>query len=542
MNHLRSLLFFLAVCTAGRAASQTIKPYLQTATPTSIYVNWKTETGDNPTVRYGTRPDALDQTAHGHTEDLEPKDSDYLTPYHSHGVTLTGLAPSTGYYYRARSGAADSSALHYFRTPPERGDTTALLRIIALGDHQVLEYEGQPYHKYDELVAAAKAKAEALYGTPLAEHFNLIMNDGDQVDLGKLEHYEKIHFRKSSPLTHELPLITAVGNHEHYGDTYAGGPLEAYYDHFVLDEGLTYAGIDSGNERYYAYQLANVLFVVLDTEDDTAPQVEWLESIVAAAAEDPGVGWIISIGHRPYQAEQYADDYSAWYGEAALPLLERTDKFALHVAGHHHLYARGQFTDHPGYHLISGGTAWPQYWGDSELELDRAETQLSWSNFAYQLIQIDNEHDELWVRSYTIGSLDSTKDNTLLDEFRYRRGLPAPRQPTLRRADESLRGGDFYSEAALPLNSSQFQLAADPEFTEPAVDTLRHRENWFGRLPGRRDETTNIGEGYGITRLLLSDLDLAPGTYYARLRYRDDNLGWSPWSETLSVRIEDARR
>lgn len=545
LRTLLALLFLTLLCTrvpaqlqAQRSAeSQNIRPYLQTATPNSIIVSWKTDNGDEPMVRFGSHPDRLDRLEHGTTEDLEPKDTDYHTPYHYHGVRLTGLEPETGYYYQARSGETDSSAVHYFRTPPERARHRGKLRFIALGDHQVLEYEGKPYGKFDELVAAAKAKAEALYGTPLADHFQLIMNDGDQVDLGKLEHYEKIHFRKSSPLTHELPLITAVGNHEHYGDTYAGGPLEAYYDHFVLDEGLTYRGIDSETERYYAYQLANVLFVVLDTEDEEAEQLKWLARIVKAAEADRGLGWIISIGHRPYEAEQYADDYSAWYAERALPLLKGTDKFALHMAGHHHLYARGQFVDHPAYHMISGGTAWPQYWGDSELEIDRAETQKSWSNFAYQLIEIDNASRQLWVRSYTIGSLDITKDNTLLDEFRYRRGMAVPEKPELNYANGILWGSDYLSPAALPLNSTQFQVAADRDFSRVVIDTFRHRENWFGPVAGHRDETKNIGAGYGILRLQGLSEQLDPGTYYARLRYRDDNLGWSEWSENLEFTL-----
>jgi hypothetical protein len=158
------LIICVFACTCARA--QSIRPYLQTATPTSIIVNWKTEEGTAPTVAFGTDPERLDRRVTGHTEDLEPKDSDYHDPYHYHEVKLTGLTPETGYYYRASSGPADSSALHFFRTPPGRGRHEGVLRFIALGDHQVLEYEGKPYGKYDELVAAAKAKAEELYGTP----------------------------------------------------------------------------------------------------------------------------------------------------------------------------------------------------------------------------------------------------------------------------------------------------------------------------------------------------------------------------------------
>lgn len=524
--------------------SQSIKPYLQAAKPTSIYVNWKTDNGNNPTVTYGVEPDNLLFTATGTTENLEPKDTDYSAPYHYHSVKLTDLSPNTGYYYQVFSGTEDASDVHYFKTPPALGDDTGVLRFIALGDHQIINYNGEPYYKYNQLVQAAKAKAEELYGAPLADHFNLIMNDGDQVDLGKLQHYEKIHFEKTSYITPDLPLITAVGNHEVYGGSYQNGPIQAYYDHFILDDEWTYGGINSGTERYYAYQLANVLFVVVDTELTNTTQLDWVDSVMDYASADDTVDWIISICHRPYEAEQYSNDYSSWFGNSVLPLLQGSDKYMLHMAGHHHLYARGQFKNHNGYHMISGGTAWPQYWGDSSNEDDREETQGTWSDFAFQLIEIDNTTNEMSVQSYTIGSLFSEKDSELLDEFHFKKDEALPNQPEITNTIEAsiqlpytLESSAFSTTTDYVLNSTQFQVSSTEDFSILNIDSFRHVDNYYG--PGEaNDVTVNIGEGDGILNYTIPEFYLNNGDFFARVRHRDDNLGWSTWSEPIAFTIE----
>jgi hypothetical protein len=48
-----------------------------------------------------------------------------------------------------------------------------------------------------------------------------------------------------------------------------------------------------------------------------------------------------------------------------VPLLVTSDKYLMHVGAHHHLYHRGQLKNSPTYQIISGGTAWDQYWGMS---------------------------------------------------------------------------------------------------------------------------------------------------------------------------------
>ena len=59
MNKILSIL----VCVLGlQVWSQNINPYLQAATPHSIYVNWKTSDNPETIVEYGSSPTNLTQT------------------------------------------------------------------------------------------------------------------------------------------------------------------------------------------------------------------------------------------------------------------------------------------------------------------------------------------------------------------------------------------------------------------------------------------------------------------------------------------------
>ena len=58
-----------------------------------------------------------------------------------------------------------------------------------------------------------------------------------------------------------LPIQTLVGNHETYGTL----AMQAYYDHYILDE-MSYQGITSGTENYYANQVVKTLFIAMDIE------------------------------------------------------------------------------------------------------------------------------------------------------------------------------------------------------------------------------------------------------------------------------------
>ncbi len=519
------LLGFFSTC-----FGQEIKPYLQTPTPNSVWVNWKTDITGTPEIAYGLEANALDLSTSGTTAEFT--DPGYPGKYYYHSVQLTDLQPNTGYYYRVSLGSLQSD-VHFFRTPPEYGNTVDKLRILILGDHQI---KSQP--RYDSLVVAAKRKVAQKYGEPVGNYVHLIMNTGDQVDLGNLDHYENIHFKKSSYISPDIPIMPAVGNHELYG---ALG-MQAYYDHFILND-IEYQGINSNTENYYAYQIANVLFVVLSTEHTTSTQVNWVNQVVTEAKDDENVDWIIAIGHRPYQAEQYVGDISHWFVNDVLPVMEQTEKFVLYVGAHHHIYSRGQFRNFPAYHIISGGTAWNQYWGMSS-ERDFDETQKTISHWAYQLVEFDNVDMSMNVECYSIGSIYQHRDNELIDVFHRKKGQDKPSKPSITntfpdslKLPYTLTSSSYSTNTAELYNSTQFQVAPTTDFANPEIDKIRDFENLYGMGGVEPDSTVDIHAGLDIFQFIIDSNEIVNGSHFARVRHRDRNLEWSDWSDPVTFKV-----
>jgi phosphodiesterase/alkaline phosphatase D-like protein len=71
-------------------------PVVEMVSDNSAIINWTTSGRANSVVRYGENPNALSQTAQGGWGD-------------QHRVTITGLKPSTTYYFRAESAPSENT-------------------------------------------------------------------------------------------------------------------------------------------------------------------------------------------------------------------------------------------------------------------------------------------------------------------------------------------------------------------------------------------------------------------------------------------------
>ncbi|WP_020406192.1 fibronectin type III domain-containing protein [Hahella ganghwensis] len=517
----------------GLPAYAALTPYLQSPTETSIWVSWKTAQGTESVVEYGLSESSLDQSVSGQYESLA---SDYL--YHQ--VQLIGLQPNTLYYYRVRTGN-DASDIYRFKTPPVKGTDSGHIRILVMGDHQI-----RNENRYEQLVKAAKSKLESLYGSSIEESINLILNDGDQVDVGTLDHYENLHFAQSAALSPNLPIMTTVGNHEYYYD----GNLANYGAHFIYD-GLSYQGIQGAeDESYYAYQVGRVLFVHMNSMRADALQQNWLGQIVTAADADSSVDWIISVIHHPYQAEQYVGDISQTLRDSWISILSSTRKHVLNIGGHHHLYARGQTREWPTYHMISGGTAWDQYWGQSN-EVDYDDVQKTIANWAWQVIDIDIANREMLVETYAEAHPIRYKsegfhyNSRLIDRFHRKLDSVAPMQPAITNVINgqialpyTFESTAFNTADSEQLNSTQFQIATESSFDNLAVDRIRDYENIFGDTGAPLYEPVDIHENVNILNWEIPAYGLANGDYYIRVRHRDRNMEWSEWSDAVAFTVE----
>ena len=516
--------------------NDTLYPYLQSASPTSVYITWKTSSGSQSLVNYGTTAGNLNLSANGNNQIWT--DAGYSNNYYYHTVKLTGLTPNTKYYYKITTGAWKSAVCN-FKTFPNPGSAAVNghIRFLVMGDNQI-----QTEPRYDSMMVSAKRKLTEKFGGDPCDNVSMIFMGGDQVDAGTLIEYDTVHFMKDRYLSPYLPIQTTVGNHETYGSL----ALQGYYNHFYLDS-LTYQGVSSGTEDYYAYQLGNILFLSLTTEAATTAentaQLTWIQQVVTAANSDATVSWIISVGHRPYQAEQYVGDISPWIRNTAVPYLITSPKYWLHIGAHHHLYARGQLKESPVYNVISGGTAWDQYWNMS-VQQDMNDVQKTISNWIYQIFDVDVVNQKIDVESYSIGSIYEHKNNVLMDSFHRYKNQAGPAQPTFANTlPDSLQlpftinSSAFSSPVGELLNSTDFQVSQNKTFTTLQYESYRDFEDLFGEADNRPDSSIDQNAGVNILNCMLDTGSMPNGKYYVRLRHRDRNLNWSAWSPIDSFKV-----
>lgn len=502
-------------------------PYLQTPTHNSIWINWRTTNEKESKVLYGETTEALENMTNGDAEFFtSTEDNNYSYTYHS--VQLTGLKPDTRYFYKVISGDQQSN-VYSFKTQPVPG-SKGIYRFIILGDHQLQD------DRYVRLMKGAKSIAEKKYGTPIEDHINLITNVGDQVNAGTLKEYDITHFKKSETLSPNLPIMTIIGNHDVAGNN----PLKYYNDHFIYDK-IEYKGIKSNSEYYYAMQQGRALFLMLSSEHAGMTQYKWAKQVIEKAIADDEIDWIFSYNHRPLQAEQYVGDVSEWVRDQIMPLLNKSEKSVMNVAGHHHLYHRGQLRDYPTYHIISGGASWDQRWGQGT-EQDFDDVQKTIDYWPFQIVELNSETGTMTVETYVTGNQAETfAEPKLVDSFFRTSGKSKPEKPyieALEPADAielpyTFKSSAYSSQTGYDYNSVQFQVASDATFSDLEFDLIRDYENIYGKHPVGA-KFVDLHKDINIFEQTLKKEDLHNGIHFIRVRHRDRNLEWSDWSEPVT--------
>ncbi len=514
------------------APAEITVPYLNMNTPESICVNWKTSTKeDGAIVRFGTSPDNLDRTC-------EPAVKMISRKYFWHTAKLTGLSPNTAYYYQVSTNGTDSE-IYRFRTMPEAG-AKSKTRVLLIGDHQRNERSD-----YEWMLNAARQTVKEKYGDgPFEDHINFLLNDGDQVDYGgDLNLYEKVHLYKSRSVSPVLANMTTVGNHEYRGDD----RLYNYDGHFSEYGKLEYQGIKSGTSGYYAYQTGSVLFVVLNSDDTSVAQKMWVRKVIAAASADTSVDFIVSVQHRPLYAEQYASDVSPWMLNEIMPILSSTPKHVLNCAGHHHLYARGQMTDSPVYHIITGGgvgtsaEGYEQLWGRTPDNFNHDEVQKTIDHWTYQILEFDPETRTMTVDCYSIGNSRLALDNELVDTFTRTLGeQEKPACPAIDPVEEAVTLPYTFTQAETAVSpyAVRYQVASDINFNSPVIDKVINAEDFYGATEDFYP--LDINKGLDLKKFTVENGDIPNGTYYIRVSNRNENIEWSEFSEPVKFTVEGA--
>lgn len=339
---IRRVPFALLLLIAAPAAAQAPRaPYLQSATEDSIVVVWRTDADPPPSVCWGPAPDRLDTLAPGRVVRYGAVDQIE--------VPIGGLDPSTTYWYAVGQGACPPAApadpAHHFTTAPPRG-TSVGFRFWLVGDSGT---GGSAQRNVFDAM-----RAEAADRPP-----DLFVHVGDMAyDSGTTSEFDDNFYAVYAPLLSNTPVWPAMGNHEG-GSSDSGTESGPYYEGYVLPTDGHAGGVPSGTEAYYAFDYANVHFIVLDSHDSprtpTGAMVQWLEMDLAATAAE----WVIAYFHHPpYTDGTHQDDESRQEDmrRMVLPVLEAAG-VDLVLAGHSHIYERSYLL-RGGYHAgLPGGGA-----------------------------------------------------------------------------------------------------------------------------------------------------------------------------------------
>ncbi len=298
-------------------------PYLQSGTPTSIVVRWRSNRATDSRVRYGTSPAALTQALDDPTQTTE------------HLITVSNLLPYTRYYYAV--GTTETNLVSgpdcYFTTNPTNPVPTRLWFVSDYGFKNPNERAVRDfYYTYTE-----EQKPADVWITG---------GDNDQTDGRDANDQIAIFgtdYGYGALLRHQV-IWPTFGNHD-----YQTAQGQAYFANFSMPTNGEAGGLPSGTKHYYSFNYGDIHFVSLDSilqeasDSTNSLMIQWLQADLAQATQR----WKIAYWHgTPYTKGSHDSDNDsdtlAWMTqmrENVLPVLE-ANGVDLVLCGHSHVYER----------------------------------------------------------------------------------------------------------------------------------------------------------------------------------------------------------
>ena len=250
-----------------------VKPYLQHASATEIFVMWETDILDSSYVEWG-ETQTYGSITYGATE------SSSGTAI-IHTAIIAGLQPNLKYYYQI-VGNGYASSEYNFKTPDIQSNEESL-RLVAMSDMQI---DGGNPDKFYEIVHNGILKYfEDNFTTDINEHLDMILIPGDLVSTGSNYSLWKNHFfDQADPLFGYVPVYPVPGNHE------GNSPYFFKYFHLPTNGTTTY------NEHWWTRVESNVRIIGLDSNTGyrIQEQLDWLSSVLDSTCSDPSIDFVFA--------------------------------------------------------------------------------------------------------------------------------------------------------------------------------------------------------------------------------------------------------
>ncbi len=293
------------------------------ATQSTMAVTWNTTAKTTTEVKLGTSPGTYTQAVPG-TSFKANAGLGYV-----HEVALTGLTPSTTYYYVAGNAADGYTKEATFVTGPAEDQNCGSMRFAFLADNRPDPTVGGGENWPQILAQAAKQNPD------------FTLNGGDMViDGDNIGQWLKF-LGWTSPVASNIPLMPTIGNH----DNGPGSGATANYNQlFALPSSTGTNG--SNTEDYYYFTYGNAIFVSLSTETFTggsipfATQAAWLDQVLTNNPKK----WKFVYYHKPTYTTEAAFGISHEPNEekqnaAFVPIIDKHHVDVVFVS-HNHWYER----------------------------------------------------------------------------------------------------------------------------------------------------------------------------------------------------------
>jgi len=501
-----------------------INPYLQSPTPTSIFVSWNSYYGNSTIVKYSTNQ-SLSESATGTYEDIGNTGS--INRFHT--VQLTGLQPNTKYFYRCISGS-DTSDLYFFKTPPETGVNEGHIRFLKFGDNQTYTL------KSTAIVDSVIKTMKQLYGISWKDSISLITSTGDITENGlELGRYNNEYFNPFSKLTAYIPSMVSIGNHELESD---------FYYQF-----MKYENFSSNNEISYAFNLGNCQFIFMNTNGlyNNSSQSTWLEDQLELSEQDSLIDFVFIFNHQPGLSELWPDGNNTYTNNILYPIEAQFSKVVLSSHGHSHCYERGDFRgthdQNWDFRTLICGVAGGELdnWGDYSNQTDYLNVHRSFDMYGFLLVDINMGTKTVEATFYTVGNDNKPRSVMAMDHWRRYDQMNRPGKPdpievyelTPNQLSFFITTNHWGDDTTM---STQIQIiSGNGDFSNPMIDSVQHFENYYGDSGAPNYDPLQLFEYQNIYQLNLDfSIFNIENEYKCRMRKRDMNLKWSDWSDTLS--------
>lgn len=279
---------------------------------TSVAVSWNSDSAGDGTLVYGLAADALTMSA---TPAMTVQPSPLNNAF---TAKLTGLTPSTTYFYRVGTGAT------VFQFTTRSDDPCDPFRFILIGDNRG-DLDGIPNSLWPEILTETMAHAPDFF-----------VNTGDMVKNGD-DPGEWIDFIDDSEAGWALvPSILTMGNHD---DDSVDGDSALYNQLYEHPRNPV-----TGTEDYYSIDIGPIHFVSLNSQHTGSTELMTMAAWAAADLAATTQPWKIVFFHKAiysrgnhYTGEEV--DYSGVLNATLIPVFDMYDvDFVLN--GHSHNYER----------------------------------------------------------------------------------------------------------------------------------------------------------------------------------------------------------